>query len=57
MQLFSGWSHCGCLAVFPRLEGRNQMISTLRFLGYWVALIINRYLIGCKSTIIIELGG
>jgi hypothetical protein len=30
IQLFCGWSSCGCLAVFPRLKGKKH--SSLFFL-------------------------
>jgi hypothetical protein len=40
-----GWSNCGCLAVIPRHNGRTKLISILLFWQFWVALLINRYVV------------
>jgi hypothetical protein len=40
-----GWSNCGCLAVIPRHKGRTKLISILLFWQFWVALLINRYVV------------
>jgi hypothetical protein len=52
IQLFSGWSTCGCLAVFPRLKGKKN-VSIFFLCDY---LVLNRYVV-YVSTIIPELGG
>ncbi len=45
LQLISGWSNCGCLAVFPRLKGRKNVSH---FYNFWLWKLTHN----CESLLV-----
>jgi hypothetical protein len=58
IQLFNGWSTCGCLAAFPRLKGRVKyslfflLIIDLLIRDMWSTIIPE---VSCKTAALVDI--